>query len=559
MSDSSAPDGLGEPSAKGAELAVVPERVEAIPDLLHTEPLMGIDADGLCSALDFAFAGGSCGEVLANVLDQAPMAPSDFRPECFSVDLFVEQLVERCMAVQIQGWQAPLNTAWLTRVLSHPPADGAVVDFRRQILAELGADKGARRSFEELYRQLCRFRSCFGRVGPQGRYETTRRRLETLAALRDAVERLAAGFCSCTSGLGRIAAFGREIQSSEGYQRLGEVLDYENDLAKVDLRMQLGVDGRVRRFQIVRMSENERNRFYLSPLGRLLAKVVLWWRGYRFSEDELVDRWLDDVFAGMSRFLPALFQLLGHMELYLAALGFRDRCRSKGLEVCFAELTEEGGRSLRGLYNPLLFVQDVVPIPCDIEGESFDATTIITGPNSGGKTRLLQALGLAQMLAQGGLYVPAKSARLRRASGLFVSLVQEVRVDQKEGHLGTELLRIRQLFETSRPGSVVLFDELCSGTNPSEAEQIIHMVLALLRELRPEVYITTHFLRFAEGLIDDAAELGLSFLQVELDEHQRPTFGFVPGVASSSLAAQTAARLGVTRADLMALVRRNRR
>jgi DNA mismatch repair protein MutS2 len=182
----------------------------------------------------------------------------------------------------------------------------------------------------------------------------------------------------------------------------------------------------------------------------------------------------------------------------------------------------------------------------------------VTGPNSGGKTRLLQAIGLTQMLAQVGFFVPAARARVRRVPGVFCSLVQEEAFDQAEGRLGAELLRIRQLFERARPGSLVILDELCSGTNPSEGEQIFMLVIELLRELGPETFVTTHFLGFAERLQADAERLGLSFLQVELDDADHPTYGFVPGVATTSLAAQAAARLGVTREELLALVRRSR-
>ncbi len=143
-------------------------------------------------------------------------------------------------------------------------------------------------------------------------------------------------------------------------------------------------------------------------------------------------------------------------------------------------------------------------------------------------------------------------------TGLFVSLIAEARADQREGRLGTELIRIRDLFERSRPGSLIVLDELCSGTNPSEGEEIFRLVISLLRELRPRVWITTHFLQFAARLEEEeSASAGLRFLQVELDDHEQPTFHFIPGVAKTSLAHQTAARLGVTREELLALVRRN--
>ena len=58
------------------------------------------------------------------------------------------------------------------------------------------------------------------------------------------------------------------------------------------------------------------------------------------------------------------------------------------------------------------------------------------------------------------------------APGLVVSLIQETKADQAEGRLGMELVRIRELFEQLPPGAMVILDELCSGTNPSEGEEI---------------------------------------------------------------------------------------
>jgi DNA mismatch repair protein MutS2 len=142
---------------------------------------------------------------------------------------------------------------------------------------------------------------------------------------------------------------------------------------------------------------------------------------------------------------------------------------------------------------------------------------------------------------------------------LFVSLIQEATADQPEGHLGMELLRIRRLFEELSPNSLVIMDELCSGTNPSEGEEIFRLVVDLLAELEPQAFITTHFLRFAGDLERERPLARLEFLQVELDANHEPTYGFVPGVAATSLAGKTAERLGVTREALEALVNEKRR
>ncbi len=100
-------------------------------------------------------------------------------------------------------------------------------------------------------------------------------------------------------------------------------------------------------------------------------------------------------------------------------------------------------------------------------------------------------------------------------------------------------------------------DELCSGTNPSEGEEIFELVVRMLTRLRPQAFITTHFLVFAARLEHEKKIGELRFLQVQLGPDQRATYQFVPGVARTSLAGQAAARLGVTGEQLMSLIERN--
>src|SRR5262249_17734479 len=151
-----------------------------------------------------------------------------------------------------------------------------------------------------------------------------------------------------------------------------------------------------------------------------------------------------------------------------------------------------------------------------------------------------------QLLAQSGLFVPAREGAIAIASGLVVSLIQETTADQAEGRLGMELLRIRSLFEKLPPGAMVILDELCSGTNPSEGEEIFELVVRSLTRLRPYAFITTHFLMFAARLESERQIADLRFLQVDLGPNHEATYQFVPGVAQTSLARHAAERLGVT-------------
>jgi DNA mismatch repair protein MutS2 len=101
---------------------------------------------------------------------------------------------------------------------------------------------------------------------------------------------------------------------------------------------------------------------------------------------------------------------------------------------------------------------------------------------------------------------------------------------------------------------MVILDELCSGTNPSEGVEVFALVLRLLRKVRPTALLTTHFLDFARSLAEAPIVSGLEFCQVEVDERQLSTYQFIPGVAETSLAALTATRLGVTFERLSSMI-----
>jgi DNA mismatch repair protein MutS2 len=268
-------------------------------------------------------------------------------------------------------------------------------------------------------------------------------------------------------------------------------------------------------------------------------------------------RLVDAVFEGVRPAFTPLVQLLGDLEFYLGALNFAAKAESLGLSVCLPEFAEvTSPKVLEGLWNPLLLGAGIRPIPCSLSLDRPNAILLVTGPNSGGKTRLLQSVAYCQLLGQVGLLVPAERAVLHFAPGLVVSLIQEASAGQTEGRLGTELMRIRWLFERLPPGALVLLDELCSGTNPSEGEEIFELVIQMLNLLHPQAFITTHFLAFAARLQDDANLDSLRFLQVELGSTQEPTYQFVPGVAKTSLAGRAAERLGVTGGQLLELIRR---
>jgi DNA mismatch repair protein MutS2 len=539
----------------------------ALPDLLCHVPAMRLDAAQLKQTMTFAFASGVPSTAFAQLLERATLPDSSWDPSSFAREIFLSELVAGCMKVTIAGRPYPVDRANLERILGKPPTDGRVVEFRRAILAELTGSGGFRGELETLYVALFQFRTLLETPPLSRRLDASKRRLDILSAAKSAIDAMANSFGESKTGLSRLHEFGLDTAASDGYARLRDLLDYEENMATLDMRVRLGIDGRVRGLEMLETKENESNWFYASPLGRFVGKVSSLLRGYRFSEQELLARLVDGVFEGLEETLVMLFQLIGDIEFYLAALAFRDVAEKKGLAVCLPELVPSAElrgadpprRARRALFNPLLLTHASDVVPCDLATPRHDTTVIVTGPNSGGKTRLLQALAITQMLGQSGFFVPAREAVLGVAPGLFVSLIEEATADQSEGRLGMELVRIRSLFEKLRMGSMVVLDELCSGTNPSEGEEIFELVVSLLGELAPQAFITTHFLQLAARIAAHPPVPNLAFFQVELDQHQFPTYRFIPGVAQTSLAHRTAARLGVTREELLALIEASKR
>ncbi|HMA92465.1 MAG TPA: DNA mismatch repair protein [Polyangiaceae bacterium] len=540
------------PAAVGAPGAVSSMDSGALPDLLDPIPTCRIDREQVRVAIVLAFSGGTSGGLFAEALDRAAIAPSSWDPSSYARDIFLSEFVSQCFKVRIGRDEYVPSTGYLVKLLASPPRDTGVVAYRRSILAELCRSPELRKEIEQIYLVLRRLRTRLEAATGVGRWGAQRRQLEILELIKTTID------CMAGSHLSRLRAYGARLAAGEPYRSLKDLLAYDEHLATLDLKLRLGADGSIRGFEILAVQENESNPFVASPLRRWLTKLELFARGYRFNDSEVMARLIDAVFDGLQDEVVPLVQLLGDLEFYLGAMGFRDVAHAAGLEVCLPDLVAPSApRRLTGLFNPLLFAQRITIVPCDVEIDRHDTTVLVTGPNSGGKTRLLQAIGLCQLLAQSGVFIPARAGTLAYASSLVVSLIQETRADQAEGRLGMELMRIRELFERLPPGAMVILDELCSGTNPSEGEEIFELVLRMLTRLRPQTFITTHFLAFAARLEQERKIKELRFLQVHLGPDHQPTYTFSTGVARTSLAGQAAARLGVTGDQLMALIERN--
>lgn len=525
-----------------------------IPDILHLEPRITASQDAIGELLELAFLGKEAAKGLDRKMGELEAGEGGWQLDMFARDLFIEDLIRSCLTISIDGVRFPVNQSYLYQVLSHPPTTVEAAAFRQEIFRELDGDEALRRNAEKLYQEISQLLSMFKSPDHATKLDVNAFRLDLLKQARRVIDWMVEGFADATSGLGRLHDVGRRIRESSEYGILADVLEFESRLSTLAVRVGIGGDGQVKHLEILDVAESRDNRFYRSPLHRLFLRLKIFLLyGYRLSRKEIVNRLLRDVFLRISPSLTPLVQLVGQLEFYLAGLSFRRLASERGFETCLAKLDDREPLELVDVFNPLLLAKEN-PVPCSLRSLDCRPITLITGPNSGGKTRLLQTLGLTQLLGQSGMWVPAAAARLTLMRGMFLSLVETETADQAEGRLGRELLRIRTLFETAGSPSLVILDELCSGTNPAEGTEIIAMVLRLLDRLDAMAFISTHYLDFARGLLEDPPVTALEFLQVESREDLTSTYQFVPGVAETSLAAATAERLGVTFDELAALI-----
>lgn len=551
--------------------------MSAEPDVLYDMPRLVRGAPRskeLREALTFAFARGVDRDHLMALVEPA-LGPSTFDPTTFHQDLFLSELIDGAFKVSIKGKSIDAKNRYFNKLLTHPPADQESVTFRCAIQRELAAHKDRRGWLEDAYLALIDLRDALSGTTFAQRSVGVRRRIDILLNYKKCLDALYRACSTSQSGLRRIADWVEEIQGKKSHDALVQLLDFEGGRAVLETRLQAGYDGTLRRLEIVGVTLTDHRAFPRGSWSRFFRSVWSLLKGFRFSEEDVMSQVLDEVFGQLEDEMTVLLGLLLQLEFYLRAAGFRDKAKGAGYDTSLATFTQAGsGLEVRQLFNPWLLLQKQDrPVPCDLSLGQCAPIVILTGPNSGGKTRLLQALAATQLLAQGGLPVPAQQACLGWTEQLFLSMIEHVQADQSEGRLGLELMRIRKVFETSGNNALILMDELCSGTNPSEGERIFEMVLDLLEELGARVWITTHFLDFAQRLEqkklaaqapgeDTAGARGgprlsaqsLAFLQVELDATKRPTYQFIPGVAETSLARNTAARLGVTREELRGLI-----
>ncbi len=263
---------------------------------------------------------------------------------------------------------------------------------------------------------------------------------------------------------------------------------------------------------------------------------------YISERDEAGTRALSDLKdRGINLVANALAQSADHIDSFLnmlrIELAFYIGCINLSEQLAPMEETisfplptpnNERRHSFCGLYDiclTLTMKQKV--IGNDVFADNKDLV-IITGANQGGKSTFLRSIGLAQLMMQCGMFVPAENFSANLCKGLFTHYKRKEDASMKSGKLDEELSRMSVIADTITPNSMVLFNESFAATNEREGSEIARQVTRALLEKRIKIFFVTHLYELAHGFYDQKMESAI-FLQAERKEGGERTFKLVEG------------------------------
>ena len=193
--------------------------------------------------------------------------------------------------------------------------------------------------------------------------------------------------------------------------------------------------------------------------------------------------------------------------------------------------------------HPFIPISSVVPLTFEI-GKDYN-TLLITGPNTGGKTVALKTAGLLTLMALSGIPIPAhEHSSIGFFTGVYADIGDEQSIEQSLSSFSAHLKNVQEILENVTKASLVLLDELGSGTDPTEGSAFAMAVIDYLKDKKCKSIITTHYSEVkAHGYNEEGIETASMEFNVET---LSPTYRLLIGIPGESNALTIARRLGVS-------------
>lgn len=191
--------------------------------------------------------------------------------------------------------------------------------------------------------------------------------------------------------------------------------------------------------------------------------------------------------------------------------------------------------------HPLIDNNIVIPTTVSL-GDTYKIL-LVTGPNTGGKTVVLKLVGLLEIMALSGLYVPAISAKISMYDDIFCDIGDEQSIEQSLSTFSSHIKNIKFITDTITSNSLILLDELGAGTDPTEGASLAVAILKFIIEKNSCAIITTHYNELKEFAIisDEIENASMDFDPISF----MPTYKLIIGTPGRSNAIEIAKNMGL--------------